>query len=339
MREIAVRVAPGGEEDLLDDPRQDQLTFDWLYRRYSDALRRFCQSRLDGDPNEAEDACHESFLKAYEALKRYRPNAMWPWLATIAANVCIGIQRKRSRTICTGDVTVSSPGRTEAEADRRIRAQIVDRALTNLPEHYRTALYLHEYEGWSYEQLAQLNKTSVRATASVLFRARKALKKQIKPVAQKAGQWPLPLIVPLSLEAKPAAPKGAAVVIGHGVPTHYMLGSHFGMMLAERVVAAATWAALLFPEPAPGPGPAGGPAPPTYSPVATTAAESVISPDSAVASTKAVALHLQSLVPGPRMLPDPPVASLSEAGNLIESALTLPPFDLQIRGELETLPR
>lgn len=190
-----VRVGPEGEGFLLEAARREGLTLDWLYRRYADSLRRFCRSRLNGDATEAEDACHESILKAYEALSRYSPEAMWPWLATIAANVCIGIQRKRVRTICKADVGAPSAGNTEAEAERRIRTQIVDTAMGQLPERYRLALYMHDYEGLSYEQLARLDGISVRAVASVLLRARQALKKQIKTVAKKLGQWPLSLVM------------------------------------------------------------------------------------------------------------------------------------------------
>ena len=73
----------------------DDEAFDAIYRKFKPTLVAFCTSRL-GSASEAEDASQEALLRAYRALPRFdRTQDMWPWLATIAANVCIDMKRKR----------------------------------------------------------------------------------------------------------------------------------------------------------------------------------------------------------------------------------------------------
>ncbi|MDP9071207.1 MAG: sigma-70 family RNA polymerase sigma factor, partial [Actinomycetota bacterium] len=170
-------------------------SLDLLYRSYAPALRAFCEARL-GDPATAEDAAHEAILKAHAGLSRFRSGApVWPWLATIAARVCCDMRRARWRAAAAPGVEELTPG-PDQEVDRRITIGIVHDAMRALPERYRTHLYRRDYEGWSYEEIAEADGTSVGTVRSVLLRARRALKAKVADVAASRGQWPLPALVP-----------------------------------------------------------------------------------------------------------------------------------------------
>ena len=173
--------------------------FDQLYRRYAPALVAFCERRL-GTVGDAEDAAHEAILKAHRALPRFREGArLWPWLATIAANVCTDIQRSRER-LESGDAAEEGlAGMFAPEVDedvsRRLRASIVDAALDELPERFRTPLFLREFMGWSYEEIAAFSNKSIGSVRTTLMRSRRAFQSRVEDVARRRGQWPLPAVV------------------------------------------------------------------------------------------------------------------------------------------------
>jgi RNA polymerase sigma-70 factor, ECF subfamily len=214
-----------------------------LYREYAPALRQFCRQRLS-DPTEAEDACHEAILRAHRGLPRFRPEApLWPWLATIAANVCVDLTRSRLRHGTTEGPAPEGSGAQEQwapgpedEVDRRIRARILAEALTSLPDRYREPVYLKHLAGWTYEEIAGHHRTSVSAVRSRLLRGRRALRDRIQELAEGQGHWPLPAVALLrrwtdrvgQWTARPAIPAladalgAAAVAVGAlaaGAPT------------------------------------------------------------------------------------------------------------------------
>lgn len=169
---------------------------DLLYRRYAPALVAFCEHRL-GTVGDAEDAAHEAILKAHRAMPRFREGArLWPWLATIAANVCTDMQRSRERLSPEQDDEIDwlAPELDEDVA-RRLRASIVDDALDELPERFRTPLFLREFMAWSYEDIAVFSNKSIGSVRTTLMRARRAFQARVEDVARRRGQWPLPAAV------------------------------------------------------------------------------------------------------------------------------------------------
>lgn len=168
---------------------------DLLYRRYAPALVAFCQHRL-GNAGDAEDAAHEAILKAHRALPRFREGArLWPWLATIAANVCTDMQRSRERIGPEQDGIDCFAPEVDEDVSQRLRVSIVEAALEELPERFRTPLFLREFMGWSYEEIADFSNKSIGSVRTTLMRARRAMQTRIEDVARRRGQWPLPAAV------------------------------------------------------------------------------------------------------------------------------------------------
>jgi RNA polymerase sigma-70 factor (ECF subfamily) len=175
----------------------DDAAFDLLYRNYAAPLRQFCLARL-GEAADAEDVCHETLLRAFRAFGGFREGArVWPWLATIAGNLCVDVQRERGRFSGPEALAGREAEGPHEETVRRIRTGVVTEAIKRLPERYRAYVWLKDFEGWSYEQVAEVDGTSVASVRSALMRARRALKARIKEVAEKQGNWPLPAFVPL----------------------------------------------------------------------------------------------------------------------------------------------
>src|SRR5688572_28990602 len=73
----------------------DQSAFGELYCRYRRPVRDLCR-RLVNDPTRVDDLAQETFLRALSHIDQFRPgDRLWPWLSTIARNVCIDELRAR----------------------------------------------------------------------------------------------------------------------------------------------------------------------------------------------------------------------------------------------------
>jgi RNA polymerase sigma factor (sigma-70 family) len=172
----------------------DVQEFGEVYARYRSRLVGYCGRRLR-DPADAEDAAHEALFRAFQAWDRFDHTAdPWPWLATIAARVCVDVRRRASR-LGAGDAVPAAVDVHDL-AVARLRASILDDALGELPTRYRNALILREYAGWSYRDIAELEGTTVASVRSNIMRSRRSLGARVESVARAKGQWPLPAVVP-----------------------------------------------------------------------------------------------------------------------------------------------
>lgn len=159
--------------------------------------RKLLQSRED-----AEDALQEAMLRAYNAWPRFRTgDDPWPWLATIASNVCRDLGRRTSRAaayVATIDLDEEYSPDAYEDAARRVRCDLVQEALASVPPRYRTPLYLRDIEGWSVAEIARVRGRTVPSVRSSLTRARKLLATRVEELARARHQWPLPAIAPIA---------------------------------------------------------------------------------------------------------------------------------------------
>jgi RNA polymerase sigma-70 factor (ECF subfamily) len=149
-------------------------------------------AKMLGDPIEAQDLAQRVFVRLFRAAPSYRATAQFKtWMFTIVRNLVFNEHRRRSRATllplhppdpetggqATGieleDAGTKSPSE-RALQDEMLRA--VNQAILALPEKQRLAIILRRYDEFSYEQIAEVLKTSVSATKSLLFRARETLR-------------------------------------------------------------------------------------------------------------------------------------------------------------------
>lgn len=142
------RAAPAGERDdaaLVALAKQDRQAFAALYRRYVDAVHRYCHRCL-GDRDAAEDAISLIFTKALAALPRCRDDAFRPWLFTIAHNVIVDLQRARAPlgplTAAWALADRSPDGSPEAQALAADDARTIRTLLAQLTPDQRELLEL-----------------------------------------------------------------------------------------------------------------------------------------------------------------------------------------------------
>ena len=179
-REMNVRGA--ADAVLVSRAREDDFrAFEELVRRYRNEVFRlayhFIRNRED-----AWDISQEVFIKVYKSLRGFRGDAQFKtWVLRITANQCKDYWKKRrlhtvalSEALQAEDTSTSgaSPGQgLEAEEI----GHAIEAALQKLSHKHRTAFILREFEGMTYEEMAQVMHCSLGTIMSRLFHARKKL--------------------------------------------------------------------------------------------------------------------------------------------------------------------
>lgn len=147
---------------------------------YLDAAHNLARYLLR-DPQDAEDAVQDAFLRAIRHFEGFRGTDGRAWLLTIVRNTCFTRLRDRraGREIVEFDEDLhtaedASPG-PEVEMARRATAESVREALDQLAVEFREVLVLRELEGLSYKEIAQVCDVPIGTVMSRLARGRKQL--------------------------------------------------------------------------------------------------------------------------------------------------------------------
>lgn len=167
----------------------DPAAFETLYRRYFARLVRFCQKRV-GDHHEAEEIAQEAFTKALRAMPTFEgERRFYPWMTVIAGRLCVDAHRRRGRTEPSAVIDL---GVIEGGQERIVDAvdvEILATALGRLATRHREVLDLREQQGWSYQQIADHYDVTLGTVEALLFRARKALKREFLAVVGDERHW------------------------------------------------------------------------------------------------------------------------------------------------------
>jgi RNA polymerase sigma-70 factor (ECF subfamily) len=173
------------------DERFEQDVAPFMGQLYPAALR------MTRNHSDAEDLVQETFAKAYSALHQFQQGTnLRAWLHRILANTFINSYRKKRREPMqdlgaefsedwqTGNDPLAPPARSaEAEALERLADSDILRALRDLPEEFRVAIYLADIEGYPYKQIAEMMGTPIGTVMSRLHRGRAKLRNQLAAYA------------------------------------------------------------------------------------------------------------------------------------------------------------
>jgi RNA polymerase sigma-70 factor (ECF subfamily) len=125
--------------------------------------------------HEAEDAVQEAMFKAWRHFGRFRSGApMKPWLLTIVANECRRQRRNRWWSVIRSAEEFG--GAAGARLDVDGQSTDLRRALYRLPSDQRLVLVLRYYLDLSFEEVAQVLKTTTKAAKSRTYRALERLR-------------------------------------------------------------------------------------------------------------------------------------------------------------------
>ena len=181
----AVRETPGQRAARFE---RDALPY--LAQLYPAALR-MTRNRAD-----AEDLVQETFTRAYAAFGQFEPGTnLKAWLYRILTNTFLSSYRKRRRDpVPAAEIqdwqlaaaaSHASSGLKPADAEvlEHLPDPRVKRALGELPDEFRAAVYLADVEGYAYREIADITRTSVGTVASRLYRGRRQLRDLLQDCA------------------------------------------------------------------------------------------------------------------------------------------------------------
>jgi RNA polymerase sigma-70 factor (ECF subfamily) len=173
-------VGPGSQAIVADDEFLKQAL------QHLEALHNLAVYLTRNGP-EAEDLVQETYVRAMRFSHRFQPGThLRAWLFQILRNTFLTFYRLRER-----ETTRSESGVAEGEApmfhdapgqdSERSSVQMdLERALTRLPEEFKTPLLLAEVEGLPLEDVARIMDCPIGTVKSRIFRAKERLREQLK---------------------------------------------------------------------------------------------------------------------------------------------------------------
>jgi len=143
--------------------------------------------RILGNRAQAEDLVQEVFLKMFGVIRSYRGDAPFgSWLKRMAVNATIDqLRRQRHEADVDAEaVFAAQPSRDSGGAAATLDAWSL---LQRLPPRARAVLVLHEFEGYTHTELAELFGQSESYSKSILARALKRLNELVVNSAEAAA--------------------------------------------------------------------------------------------------------------------------------------------------------
>ncbi len=154
-----------------------------LYRRYAPRVFAVVR-RLAGEDALAEDWAQDAWIRALRALPTFRGDARFStWLHRIAVNSALHGRRWRERRTRNEIALPVALHQSERPDDSVLRITL-ERALDTLPYGMRQILVLHDVEGFTHEEIADMLGITTGTSKSQLFKARARMRRTLRPARE-----------------------------------------------------------------------------------------------------------------------------------------------------------
>jgi RNA polymerase sigma-70 factor (ECF subfamily) len=156
-----------------------EKAFAELYARYSPRIFAYCR-RILGDYDRAQDAFQDTFVRFYNSAQKEREMTNVPaYLLRIARNLCLNMQRSDKGHISLEEYHL--PSSIDMSHDKKELLGLITKAMESLPLEYKEAFILREYEGLSYQEIAEMTESSLSTVKIRIFRAKQKIRDILSP--------------------------------------------------------------------------------------------------------------------------------------------------------------
>jgi RNA polymerase sigma-70 factor (ECF subfamily) len=163
----------------------DESTFRTLVQRHKDKIRNIIYLTLNSS-EAVDDIAQDVLITIYKNLKSFRFQSQFStWLYRITVNKCKDHLRKvKIRSIFTPIKDGEEEPVYIPSVEHKDISDIVNKAISKLPEKLRLPLLLKDIEGLSYQEIAETVDCEIGTVKSRIFRAREGLRELLEPYEQ-----------------------------------------------------------------------------------------------------------------------------------------------------------
>lgn len=184
---------------VLSEQTYSSTNFQSIVENLQEKVRNTC-FRYVNNVEDADDIAQEVFIQVYESMNDFREEAqISTWVYRIAVNKSLDFLRSKKRKKRFGQITslfnsfgeneeiieIPSYGTPQKELEDKERKEILDWAISKLPDNQKTALILSKFEGFSNKEITDIMDLSLSAVEALMHRAKKGLQKQLKNYFEK----------------------------------------------------------------------------------------------------------------------------------------------------------
>jgi len=177
------------EKELVRRAQKGDLeAYDQLVQRYQERIYATVY-HMTSNHEDANDLAQESFIKAFQALNSFKGGStFYTWIYRIAVNKTLNFlkQRKNRFHMSLNDLdfnTENNPDLVALISDKTPRRAAglkelqgkLNEALLKLSEHHRLVMVLHDVQGQSHEEIAEIMNCNIGTVRSRLFYARQQM--------------------------------------------------------------------------------------------------------------------------------------------------------------------
>jgi RNA polymerase sigma-70 factor, ECF subfamily len=197
---------PSSSGELVRIDRERETAAERTRRFERDALQYMNQLyaaalRYTRNPHDAQDLVQDTYAKAYTSFHQFEPGTnLKAWLYRVLTTTFINTYRKDQRRPQAADSELedwqlssaashtSDQGKsTEDLVLENLPDSDIKRALAEIPEEFRIAVYLADVEGFSYKEIAEIVNVPAGTVMSRLHRGRKLLREKLSNYARELG--------------------------------------------------------------------------------------------------------------------------------------------------------
>jgi RNA polymerase sigma-70 factor (ECF subfamily) len=190
-----VRVDRDKESATERRKRFERDALQYMNQLYGAALR------YTKNPDDAQDLVQDTYAKAYTSFHQFEPGTnLKAWLYRVLTTTFINNYRKDQRRPQTSDSELedwqladaashtSDQGKSAEDVVlENLPDSDIKRALAEIPEEFRMAVYLADVEGFSYKEIADIVGVPTGTVMSRLHRGRKQLRERLTEYARELG--------------------------------------------------------------------------------------------------------------------------------------------------------
>ena len=142
--------------------------------------------RLVRNPQEAEDLSQEAFVRAWQAMPRFRADARFrTWLYRIVTNLCYDKlpRLRRELSLLDPDDTLDLPSGNKSPEGQLLTKEMekaLHSKIDELPESYRLLITLRHLQEMTYAEIAEVTGQPLGTVKTGIFRARRLLREEIE---------------------------------------------------------------------------------------------------------------------------------------------------------------